>query len=406
MRERYWVWLNSYFYKEISMREKQEAVIVAYGRSPIARGRKGSLANIHPVTFGAETLKGVLAKVPMLDPKKIDDVIVACSTTQGAQCGNFGKNVVIRAGLPDEVPAMTVNRFCSSGLQAIALAVGQIESGMADVIVAGGVESMSQVPVFWDKADRDHELETLRPGAYMEMGFTAENVATQYKITRKEMDQMALESHTKAAAARKTGAFINEIIPINVIGPDGSKITLTNDEGIRENSTIEILAQIKPAFKEDGVVTAATSSQVSDGAAFVVIMSAYKAKILGCKPIARMVGFTVAGVPCEIMGIGPIKAVPKVMKQTGLSIADMDVIELNEAFAAQAIPCISKLKLPKNKVNPRGGALALGHPLGATGTILLCKALSYLTDTKGKYALITMCIGGGQGAAGIFELLG
>jgi acetyl-CoA acyltransferase len=245
----------------------------------------------------------------------------------------------------------------------------------------------------------------MRPGAYLEMGFTAENIAAQYKITRTEMDRMALESHTKAAAARRSGVFKNEIIPITVSAPDGSKRTLTDDEGIREDSTIETLAQLKPAFKEDGVVTAATSSQISDGAAFVVLMSADKAKTLGCKPVARLAGFAVAGVPCEIMGIGPIKAVPKVMKQTGLTITDMDVIELNEAFAAQAILCINELKLPKDKVNPRGGAMALGHPLGATGTILVCKALSYLSDTKGKYALITMCIGGGQGAAGIIELL-
>jgi acetyl-CoA acyltransferase len=387
------------------MRKNQEAVIVAYGRSPIGRGRKGGLADIHPVTYGAETLKGVLAKVPKLDPKEIDDVIVACAMTQAVQSGNFGKSIVIRAGLPDDVPAMTVNRYCSSGLQVIALAAASIESGMAEVVVAGGVESMSRVPMQEREEDKDRELEAMRPGAYLQMGFTAENVAAQYKITRVQMEQLAVESHAKAAAAQKAGAFKNEIVPITVNAPDGSKRALTQDEGIREGTTLETLSQLKPAFKEDGVVTAGTSSQVSDGAAFVVLMSAEKARALGYKPIAKLVGFAVAGVPCEIMGIGPIKAVPKVMKQTGLSVADMDVIEINEAFAAQAIPCINELQFPKDKVNPRGGAMALGHPLGATGAILTCKALSYLADTKGKYALITMCIGGGQGAAGILELL-
>ena len=387
------------------MRKHHEAVIVAYGRSPITRGRKGGLADIHPVTYGGETLKGVLARVPMLDTKEIDDVIVACAMTQGIQSGNFGKNVVIRAGLPDDVPAMTVNRYCSSGLQAIALAAASIESGMAEIIAAGGVENMSRVPMQEREEDKDRELEAMRPGAYMQMGFTAEKVASQYMVSRAEMEQFAVESHAKAAAAQKAGAFKNEIVPITVIAPDGTARTLTQDEGIREGTTLEMLARLKPAFKEDGVVTAGTSSQVSDGAAFVVIMSAQKARALNCKPLARLVGFAAAGVPCEVMGIGPVKAVPKVMKQTGLTVSDMDVIELNEAFAAQAIPCINELKLPKDKVNPRGGAMALGHPLGATGAILACKALSYLADTKGKYALVTMCIGGGQGAAGIFELL-
>jgi acetyl-CoA acyltransferase len=387
------------------MRQTQDAVIVAYGRAPITRGRKGSFADIHPVTFGAETLKAVLAKVPALNPKEIDDVIVACAMTQFFQSGNFGKNVVVRAGLPDEVTAMTVNRYCSSGLQAIALGTAAIEAGMADVIVAGGVESMSRVPMLEQEADKDSELEAMRPGAYFQMGTTAENVAAQYKLTRTQMEQFAIESHAKAAAAQKAGAFEKEIVPVTVTAPDGSKRTVTKDEGIREGTSLESLGQLKACFQEDGVVTAGTSSQVSDGAAFVVLMSKDKAKALGCKPIAKLVGFAVAGVPCEVMGLGPIKAVPKVMKQTGLSIDKMDVIELNEAFAAQAIPCINELKLPKEKINPRGGAIALGHPLGATGVILTCKALSYLADTKGTYALVTMCIGGGQGAAGIFELV-
>ena len=385
--------------------EKKDTVIVAYGRSPIAKAKKGSLADIHPVTFGAETLKKVLGRLPGLKHEEIDDVIVACAMTQAVQSGNFAKSIVIRAGLPDSVPAMTINRYCSSGLQAISLATNIIESGGADIIVAGGVESMSLVPMLEQEADKDLELLAMRPGAYMLMGTTAEGIAKKYNISRVEMEQMAVESHAKAAAAQKAGAFKNEIVPITVKAPDGSQRTLTDDEGIREGTNLASLAELKPCFMEDGIVTAATSSQMSDGAAFVVLMSTEKAKQLNIKPIAKLSGFAVAGVPCELMGIGPTVAVPKLLKKSGLSITDFDTIELNEAFAAQVIPCIKELNMPKDKVNPRGGAMALGHPLGATGVVLTCKAISYLTDSKGKRALITMCVGGGQGAAGIIELI-
>ena len=385
--------------------EKKEAVIVAYGRAPVARAKKGGLADIHPITFGAETLKKVLARLPNLKPEEIDDVIVACAMTQGVQSGNFAKSIVIRAGLPDSVPAMTINRYCSSGLQAISLASTIIESGAADVIIAGGTESMSLVPMLEAEADRDAELFAMRPGAYMNMGITAEKVAKEYKVSRLEMEQLAVESHAKAAAAQKAGAFKNEIVPITVKAADGSQRTLAADEGIREGTNLAALAELKPCFMEDGLITAATSSQMSDGAAFVIVMSAEKAKSLNIKPIAKLSGFVVTGVPCEIMGIGPITAVPKILKRFGLSINDFDTIELNEAFAAQVIPCIKELNMPKEKVNPRGGAMALGHPLGATGAVLTCKAISYLADTGGKRALITMCIGGGQGAAGIIDLV-
>jgi acetyl-CoA acyltransferase len=264
---------------------------------------------------------------------------------------------------------------------------------------------MSKVSMLEQPEDRDKDLEAARPGAYFNMGITAENVAEKYNVSRLEMEQMAVESHAKADAAQKAGAFTKEIIPITVKAPDGALRTVTADEGIRPGTNLAALAELKPVFKEDGRVTAATSSQMSDGAAFVVLMTAEKAAALKLKPLARLLGFAVAGVACEVMGIGPIAAVPKVLALTGMKLDDIDVIELNEAFAAQAIPCIRELGLDPKKVNPRGGAIALGHPLGATGTILTCKALSYLEDTGGKYALVTMCIGGGMGAAGIIECL-
>jgi acetyl-CoA acyltransferase len=385
--------------------ELRDVVLVAYGRAPIARAKKGSFADIHPAAYGAETLKGVLSRTPGLNPADIDDVIVGCAMTQGVQSGNFAKTIVLRAGLPDSVSAITINRYCSSGLQVIALASNAIAMGQCNVVVAGGVESMSLVSMLEQPEDRDRDLEAARPGAYFNMGITAENVAEQYNVSRLEMEQMAVESHAKAGAARKAGAFKREIIPITVKAPDGTRRTVTEDEGIRAGTNLAALAELKPVFREDGRVTAATSSQMSDGAAFVVLMSAEKAAALGLKALARLVGFAVTGVACEVMGIGPIAAVPKVLALTGMKLDDMDVIELNEAFAAQAIPCIRELGLDPKKVNPRGGAIALGHPLGATGTILTCKALSYLEDTGGKYALVTMCIGGGMGAAGIIEKL-
>ena len=384
--------------------EQREAVIVAYGRAPIAKAKKGSLADIHPVSFGAETLKKVLERVPNLKPEEIDDVIVGCAMTQGVHSGNFGKNIVARAGLPDSVTAMTVNRYCATGLQVISLASNIIQCGGADVIVAGGAESMSLVPMLERPEDQDKELLDSRPGAYVAMGITAENVAKKYGITRLEMEQMAVDSHAKAALAQKTGAFNNEIVPITVKAPDGSLRTFATDECIREGTNLAKLAELEPCFIENGLITAATSSQMSDGAAFVVLMSLEKARQLKLKAIAKLKFYAVAGVPCEVMGLGPIEAVPKVLKQSGLDINDFDIIELNEAFAAQAIPCIQELKLPLEKVNPRGGAMAMGHPLGVTGTVLACKALSYLADTNGKRALITMCIGGGMGAAGVLEM--
>lgn len=383
----------------------REAVIVAYGRSAVAKsGDKGYLRNIHPVDYAGLVLKGVLDKVPQLNKSDIEDVIVGCSKPERTQSANMGRIIALRAGLPYSVPAQTLCRFCSSGLQAISSAANMIMTGQSDIIVAGGVESMSTIPAGYDPSAKNKWIEENEPGVYMSMGLTAENVAEQYGVTREEMDAFSLGSHMRAAAAQDTGIFDSEIIPIEGNDLEGNQMVFAKDQGIRKSS-MEKLAQLKTIFKEDGKVTAAQSSQTSDGAAFVVLMAKEKAEELGIKPIAKYIGFAVAGVDPSIMGIGPLEAIPKVMKITGLKIEDMDVIELNEAFAAQAIPCIKILGLDEAKVNPNGGAIALGHPLGATGAILTCKALNQLERINGKYALISMCIAGGQGAAGIFEKL-
>lgn len=386
------------------MPELREAVVVAYGRSPLCKARKGSFANVHPVEFGAQTLKGVLAKVPQLKPEEIGDVVVGCSQPKGVQDSNMGRLILQRAQLPDCVTAMTVNRFCSSGLQTIATAANAIRCGEEDVMVAGGVESMSMIPIDFDPKNFDPWLNEHYPDAYIPMGMTAENVAAQYHVSREDMDAMAVESHRRAIAAWDAGKFDDEIIPVTVPGPDGKEITVTRDEGMRP-TTLEGLAALKPCFKPDGVVTAATSSQMTDGAGFVVLMSREKAESMGLKPIARFVSFATGGVPAEVMGIGPIVAIPKVLAKTGLTADDMDVIELNEAFAAQALAVVRTLGLDMDKVNPWGGAMALGHPLGATGAILTCKVLDYLKQNNGRYGMVTMCIGGGMGAAGVFEML-
>lgn len=384
-------------------RNPRDAVVVAYGRAPLARASKGSLAHTHPVEYGAQTLKGVLDRLPGLDPEFIDDVIVGCAFPERYTGFNVARLLAQRAGLPDSVPGQTLNRFCSSGLQSIAAAANAIKANEMDVVVAGGIERMTDIVMNLPDEYQDPALEEQIPATYMTMGMTAENVAEQYGIARQEMEAMAVASHRRAAAAQQAGKFDGEIIPIQVETEEGT-ITVQADEGIRPDSTAETLAGLKPCFKEDGVVTAATSSQMTDGAGFVVLMARETAERLGYPPIARFVSFAVGGVPAGVMGIGPIAAVPKVMRRTGLSIADMDVIELNEAFASQALACMRELGLPEGKVNPNGGAMALGHPLGATGSILTCKLLSELKRTGGRYGLVTMCIGGGMGAAGIYEM--
>lgn len=388
------------------MNQLHDAVVVAYGRSAVAKsGKKGALRSAHPVDYAGQVLDGVLRKIPQLDRTQIEDLIVGCAKPEGVQGFNMARVIALRAGLGWDVPGQTVNRFCSSGLQAISTAANMIMTGQAEIVAAGGVESMTAIPMGSDPAFRDKWVEDHEPGAYMPMGITAENVAERYHVSRSEMDEFAVESHRKAAAAQASGKFDEEIIPVDGVDVEGNPIVFDRDQGIRPDSNVETLAGLKPAFREDGSVTAGQSSQTSDGAGFVILMSREKAEELGLRPQARFVAFSVAGVDPSIMGIGPMKAIPKVMKLTGLTPEDMDVIELNEAFAAQAIPCIRDLKLPKERVNVNGGAVALGHPLGATGAILTCKALSELERRGGRYALISMCIGGGMGAAGILERL-
>lgn len=388
------------------MKKTMENVyVVAMGRSAVAKsGKKSALRNLHPVSIGGLVLKGVLERIPELDPKTIDDVICGCATPERQQGVNIGRLIAYRAGIPISVPAMTVNRFCSSGLQAIDIAATMIEAGQADCIVAGGVEAMTVVGMPSDPSIVDMWMLKKKPEFYLGMGMTAEAVALARGITREEMDAMAVESHKRAAAAQDAGKFDDEIIPLPGVDDDGNKITFDKDQGIRRGTNMETLATLKTPFRADGLVTAATSSQTSDGASFVVLMSKERVEELGVKPIARFIAFDVAGCEPSVMGLGPVYAVPKVLQRTGLTLDDIGVIELNEAFAAQAIPVMRQLGMDPAKVNPNGGALAMGHPMGATGGILTCKALNEAKRIGSKYAMVTMCIGGGQGAAGIYEL--
>ena len=383
----------------------REAVIVAYGRTPTSRARKGGLANMHPVDYAAQALNGVLSKVPNLKPEMIDDVIVGCAMPTNQLNLNTARLIVNRAGLPESVTAQTINRFCSSSLQAISTAANAILAGAQDVVVAGGVESMTHCFAPYPEEFMNKWLMENYIGAYMTMGETAERVAEKYDITREMMEQMAVESHKKADAAQKAGKLAPSIIPIEATDPEGNTFTFSQDDGIRPDTNLEGLKGLKTVFRENGRVTAATSSQTTDAAAFVVLMSSEKAKELGIKPLAKFVRFEVSGCDATLMGMGPVYAIEKVFEKTGLKLKDMDVIELNEAFAAQALACINELKLDPEKVNPYGGAMSLGHPMGATGAFLTGKALDYLRDNGGKYALISMCIGGGMGAACILELV-
>ena len=384
-----------------------KTVVVAYGRSAVAKsGKKGALRNLHPIDMGGLVLKGVMEKIPKLDPALVEDVILGCAIPEAKQGLNPARLGAARAGLPYTACGLTVDRFCSSSLQAVALAAWQIEAGQADCIVAGGIESMTALPMTLDRSgDMDPWLLEHDPAQYISKGETAENVAEKYNVTREEMDRLALESHRKAAAAQDAGYFDEQIIPLPGVDVDGNPIVFDKDQGIRRSTTLEALAGLKPCFKEGGLVTAATSSQTSDAAAFVVLMRDSKAKELGIRPVAELLSFAVAGCEPDYMGLGPIYAAPKALEKAGLTVADMDVVELNEAFAAQAIPCMRTLGLDPAKTNPNGGAMALGHPQGATGAFLTIKALNELRRTGGKYAMVSMFIGGGMGAAGIYKLI-
>jgi acetyl-CoA acyltransferase len=395
----------------------QDAYIVAAVRTPVGKAPRGMFRNVRPDDMLAHVLRGAVAQVPGLDPHDIGDVIVGCAMPEAEQGMNVARIGVLLAGLPDSVPAMTINRFCSSGVQAVALAADRIRTGDDDVVIAAGTESMSMVPMMGNKIALNDAVFTKDENVAIAygMGITAENVARQWKVSREDQDAFAVASHQKAAKAIAAGGFREEILAYEVESgsPDLAtgqvvrrKKVADTDEGPRPDSSMEGLAKLKTVFAAKGSVTAGNSSQMSDGAAAVILMSEKALKKYNVKPLARFAGFAVAGVPPEIMGIGPIKAIPKVLKQAGLKADDIDWIELNEAFAAQALAVIRELGLNPEKVNPQGGAIALGHPLGATGAVRTATLMSGLKRTGGKYGMVTMCIGTGMGAAGLFERVG
>jgi len=395
----------------------KEAVIASSVRTAVGKAGKGTLRSTRPDDLAAIAIRAAIERVPGLDAKEIDDVILGCAMPEAEQGMNVARIAALRAGLPVETSAMTINRFCSSGLQAIAQAAERIMLGHAEVILAGGTESMSLVPMGGNKVAPNPWLMDHYPDAYLGMGLTAENLARKYGITRQEADEFSYASHQKALAAIAAGKFKDEIVPVEVrttavTNGDGrgARVKTTTavfdaDEGPRADTSLEALAKLKPAFHVRGTVTAGNSSQMSDGAAAAVVMSAERARALGLKPLARFVAFATAGAPPEEMGIGPVQAIPKALRIAGLTLDQMDVIELNEAFAAQSLSVIRLAGLDPARVNPNGGAIALGHPLGCTGAKLTATILRELERRNARYGLVTMCIGGGMGAAGIFERL-
>ena len=392
----------------------RQAVIVAVSRTAVGKALRGSTKNARSDDMAATVITDLLAKTEgMLDPAEIDDVIMGCAMPEGSQGMNFARVIALRAGLPVDTPGQTVNRFCSSGLQTIALAANSIIADQADVVIAGGAESMSSVPMTGHHLSPNPFMAENDPNVYMSMGLTAERVVNEFGINREDMDRFAYDSHRKAAAATDAGVFAEEIVPFEweeiVVGDDGmpaakSKI-LDYDEHLRRETTLEALAGLKPVFKPKGSVTAGNSSPLSDGAAAVVVMDREKAERLGLTPLARFVGFSVVGVRPEIMGVGPIIAIPKVLERCGMTLDDIDVIELNEAFASQSLAVMRELELNPEIVNVNGGAIALGHPLGCTGAKLTVQLINEMKRRGSNYGMVTMCIGGGMGAAGIFQNL-
>ena len=391
----------------------KEAVIVSAVRTAVGKAPKGTLKNMRPDDLGAAAIREAVKRAEGLDASQIDDVIMGCAFPEAEQGMNVARTSAIEAGLPVEVSAMTVNRYCSSGLQTIALAADRIRTGGADVIVAGGLETMSMIPMGGNVVRPNPRIVDNYPDYYLNMGLTAENLARKYEITREQADQFSLESHQKAASAIKEGRFKDEIVPFTVrldeVDENGrvrsKEVVFDTDEGVRYDASIEGFAKLKPVFHVKGTVTAGNSSQMSDGAAAAVLMSLEKANELGLKPLARFVSFATAGCLPEEMGIGPVYAIPKALKLAGLTLEDIDVFELNEAFAAQGLSVMKVLEMNPAKVNVNGGAVALGHPLGCTGAKLTATILQELKRTGGRYGMVTMCVGGGMGAAGIFERL-
>jgi acetyl-CoA acyltransferase len=388
-----------------------EAVVIDCLRTPIGKAPKGTLRNTRPDDLAAFVVQALLKKFPQVRPDEIDDFILGCAFPEGEAGMNMARAVVLRAGLPNTVPALTINRFCSSGLQAIALAAERIRAGSADLIIAGGAESMSMIPMTGNKLAPNPWLVDNLPQTYMGMGMTAECVRKKYGINREDADRFALRSHQNAIKAQAAGCFDEEIVPVEVEStvfngkPKRVKTTFSKDEGPRADTSLEALGKLKPAFSTDGVATAGNSSQTSDGAAVAIVMSEKKAQELGLKPMVRFVSFAVGAVPPEIMGIGPVVAIPKALKLAGLKLGDIDLFELNEAFAVQALAVVREAGVDPEKVNVNGGAIALGHPLGCTGAKLTATILREMKRRNSKYGMVSMCIGGGQGAAGIFENL-
>ena len=392
-----------------------EVIIASAVRTPVGKAPHGTLRTTRPDDLAATAITGALSRIPQLDKAEIDDVILGCAMPEAEQGMNVARIASHRAGLPNSSSAMTINRYCASGLQSIAIAADRIRGGSADVILAGGTESMSYVPFGGNKISLNPWLVENFPGSYISMGLTAERVAKHYGISREEMDQFSYASHQKALHAQQAGHFDDEIVPVTVTttvfdaqtkGQPKAKpvdTQFTRDEGPRADTSLEALAKLKPVFHAQGTVTAGNSSQTSDGAAAAVVMSRSRADALGIKPLARFIAFAYAGCDPEEMGIGPIHAIPKVLKMAGLTLADIDVIELNEAFAAQSLAVIKVLGIDPAKLNPNGGAIALGHPLGCTGAKLTATLLRDMPRRNAKYGMVTMCVGGGMGAAGLFE---
>lgn len=391
----------------------KQAYIVAAARTPCGKANKGSLRFTRSDTLGGEVIKDLLKRTPQLNPEDVEDVIMGCAFPEASQGMNIARQTAILGGLPHSVPAVTVNRFCSSGLQSIAQAADRIKAGEADIIIAGGVESMSMVPMGGFSFQPNYDLVESAPEIYVNMGITAENVAKKYNVSREDQDKFAYRSHQRAIKAWEDGKFDEQITPVKVVEKrvtangeiEESEFTFAKDEGPRKDTSVEVLSNLRPVFKAGGTVTAGNSSQMNDAAAGVVVMSEKKVKELGIEPMARFVGFQLAGVAPEFMGIGPVDAIRNVLKKTGLQLSDIDLTELNEAFASQALAVIREVGLDEETTNVNGGAIAMGHPLGCTGAKLSTQILYELKQRNRKYGLVTMCIGGGMGAAGIFESL-
>jgi acetyl-CoA acyltransferase len=390
----------------------REAVIVAGSRTAVGKAKRGTTRSTRSDEMAAAIIQELMKQAEGLSPDQIDDVIIGCAMPEGAQGLNFGRTIALRAGLPADVPGMTVNRFCSSGLQTIAMAAERIIANGADCIIAGGAETMSLVPMTGFRVNPNPHMVDNMSEVYMNMGLTAEQVADEYEVSRQAQDEFALRSHQRAAAAYENNLFADEILPFEVEevspGPDGPvrrTLVLDRDEHLRPDTSLEGLAKLRPVFKQGGTVTAGNASPLSDGAAGVIVMERKMAESLGLMPLVKFVGFNVGGVRPEVMGVGPIAAVPRLFKRTGLSLNDIDLIELNEAFAAQAVAVIRELGFDEEKTNVNGGAIALGHPLGCTGAKLTVQIINEMKRRGSQFGMVTMCIGGGMGAAGIFENL-